>query len=165
MVATTIFSKLKTTLQRWFFLDLFKGLQVTGKHFFRRKNTVHYPDESVPKAANYRGLLALRRYPSGEDRCIACKLCEAACPAMAITIESEQRATDNARKASRFDIDLSKCMFCGLCEEACPVDAIVATSESNYHFTDLESHVVNKQQLLAIGDQYEHSIIKVKTIS
>ena len=139
------------------------GLKVTAKQMLAPKVTVQYPEESTPKAPNYRGLLALRRYPSGEDRCIACKLCEAACPAMAITIVAEEREGDGARRASRFEIDLSKCMFCGLCEEACPVDAIVATRESNYHFTDVESHVLNKQQLLAIGDKHEENFIKVKT--
>ena len=103
--------------------ELFKGMSVTGRYMFARKITVQYPEEKTPQSFRFRGLHALRRYPTGEERCIACKLCEAVCPALAITIESDQR-DDGSRRTTRYDIDLTKCIFCGFCEEACPVDAI-----------------------------------------
>ena len=109
--------------------EMFKGMRVTGKHFFTRKSTVQYPEEKTPQSPRFRGLHALRRYPNGEERCIACKLCEAVCPALAITIESEQRA-DGSRRTTRYDIDMVKCIYCGLCQEACPVDAIFALDET-----------------------------------
>ncbi len=147
-------------IQKLFLWDLLKGLKLTAKQFFARKITIQYPEECTPKSARFRGLHALCRYPNGEEKCIACKLCEAACPAVAITIESEMRSTDNTRRASKFEIDLSKCMFCGLCEQTCPVDAIVETYYSNYHFEDRESQILTKQKLLALGLQYETHIIK-----
>ena len=113
-------------------LELFKGLALTGRHLFRRKITVQFPEEKTPMSPRFRGLHALRRYPNGEERCIACKLCEAVCPALAIHIESEQR-DDGTRRTTRYDIDLTKCIFCGFCEEACPVDAIVETRIFEYH--------------------------------
>ncbi|HEX5674309.1 MAG TPA: NADH-quinone oxidoreductase subunit NuoI, partial [Azonexus sp.] len=112
--------------------ELLKGMSVTGKYFFARKITVQYPEEKTPQSARFRGLHALRRYPNGEERCIACKLCEAICPALAITIEAEPR-DDGSRRTTRYDIDLTKCIFCGFCEEACPVDAIVETRIYEYH--------------------------------
>ncbi len=115
-----------------FLLELWKGLSVTGRYLFGRKITVQYPEEKTPLSPRFRGLHALRRYANGEERCIACKLCEAVCPALAITIESEPRG-DGTRRTTRYDIDLSKCIFCGFCEEACPVDSIVETDFFEYH--------------------------------
>ena len=137
--------------------ELFKGLQLTGIHLFRRKITVMYPEEKTPKSPRFRGLHALRRYPNGEERCIACKLCEAVCPALAITIESEQR-DDGTRRTTRYDIDLIKCIYCGFCEESCPVDSIVETDIHEFHFENRGETVYTKAMLLAIGDKYEASI-------
>ena len=123
---------LKDFLSSFLLLELFKGMAVTGKYFFARSITVQFPEEKTPQSPRFRGLHALRRYPNGEERCIACKLCEAVCPALAITIESEQRA-DGTRRTTRYDIDLTKCIFCGLCEESCPVDSIVETRILEYH--------------------------------
>ena len=137
--------------------ELLKGMSVTGKYFFARKITVQYPDEKTPQSPRFRGLHALRRYPNGEERCIACKLCEAVCPALAITIESEQRA-DGTRRTTRYDIDLTKCIFCGFCEESCPVDSIVETRLFEYHGERRGDLVYTKEMLLAIGDRYERQI-------
>jgi NADH-quinone oxidoreductase subunit I len=138
--------------------ELLKGMSVTGKYLFARKITVQFPEEKTPQSNRFRGLHALRRYPNGEERCIACKLCEAVCPAMAITIESEQRANDNSRRTTRYDIDLTKCIFCGFCEEACPVDAIVETRIFEYHGETRGDLYYTKQMLLANGDRYEDQI-------
>ena len=137
--------------------ELLKGLRLTGRHMFKRKVTVMYPEEKTPKSPRFRGLHALRRYPNGEERCIACKLCEAVCPALAITIESEQRA-DGTRRTTRYDIDLVKCIYCGFCEESCPVDSIVETDMHEFHFETREETVYTKAMLLAIGDKYEAEI-------
>lgn len=137
--------------------ELVKGLMVTGRHLFSPKITVQYPEEKTPKSPRFRGLHALRRYPNGEERCIACKLCEAVCPALAITIESEERE-DGTRRTTRYDIDLFKCIYCGFCEEACPVDSIVETDIHEFHFDSREGHVITKERLLAIGDEYEARI-------
>ena len=137
--------------------ELFKGMALTGRHFWQRKITVQFPEEKTPQSNRFRGLHALRRYPNGEERCIACKLCEAICPAMAITIESEQR-DDGSRRTSRYDIDLTKCIFCGFCEEACPVDAIVETRVFEYHGEERGDLYYTKQMLLAVGDRYEAQI-------
>lgn len=137
--------------------ELLMGLKLTGKYFFARKITVQYPEEKTPQSPRFRGLHALRRYPNGEERCIACKLCEAVCPALAITIDSEQRA-DGTRRTTRYDIDLFKCIYCGFCEESCPVDSIVETRIFEYHFEKRGDNIINKQQLLAIGDQHEKQI-------
>ena len=134
--------------------ELFKGLSLTGRHLFKRKITVMYPEEKTPMSPRFRGLHALRRYPNGEERCIACKLCEAVCPALAITIESEQR-TDGTRRTTRYDIDLIKCIFCGMCEESCPVDSIVETRFIEYHGESRGDLLYTKPMLLAIGDKYE----------
>ena len=142
-----------------FLKELVKGLALTGRHFFARKITVQFPEEKTPQSPRFRGLHALRRYPNGEERCIACKLCEAICPAMAITIESEQR-DDGTRRTSRYDIDLTKCIFCGFCEEACPVDAIVETRIFEYHGERRGDLYYTKQMLLANGDRYEDQIAK-----
>ena len=119
-------NKIKQYLNSLFLLELMRGLYLTGRHLFRRKITVQYPEEKTPQSHRFRGLHALRRYPNGEERCIACKLCEAVCPANAITIESEARE-DGSRRTTQYDIDLTKCIFCGFCEVSCPVDSIVET--------------------------------------
>ena len=146
-----------------FLKELLKGLALTGRHLFARKITVQFPDEKTPQSSRFRGLHALRRYPNGEERCIACKLCEAICPAMAITIESEQR-DDGSRRTSRYDIDLTKCIFCGFCEEACPVDAIVETRVFEYHGEKRGDLYYTKQMLLAVGDRYEAQIAKDREV-
>ncbi len=138
-------------------LELFQGLWLTLKYLFRPKYTLMYPMEKTPQSPRFRGLHALRRYPNGEERCIACKLCEAVCPALAITIDSEQRA-DGTRRTTRYDIDLFKCIYCGFCEESCPVDSIVETHILEYHFDQRGQNVVTKSQLLAIGDRFEADI-------
>lgn len=137
--------------------ELLKGLRLTGKHLFVKKITIQYPEQKTPKSVRFRGLHAQRRYPNGEERCIACKLCEAVCPAAAITIESEERE-DGTRRTTRYDIDLFKCIYCGFCEEACPVDAIVETDIHEFHFEDPIDKVITKEQLLAIGDKHEAEI-------
>ena len=137
--------------------ELRKGLMLTGRYLFARKVTVMYPEEKTPKSVRFRGLHALRRYPNGEERCIACKLCEAVCPALAIHIESEQRQ-DGTRRTTRYDIDLVKCIYCGFCEESCPVDSIVETDIHEWHFESRNETVYTKPMLLAIGDKYEADI-------
>ena len=151
----------RDTFNSFFLVELVKGLALTGKHAFRRKITVQYPEEKTPLSPRFRGLHALRRYPNGEERCIACKLCEAVCPAMAITIESEQR-DDGTRRTTRYDIDLTKCIFCGLCEESCPVDSIVETSIFEYHGEKRGDLYFTKEMLLAVGDRYEKDIAATK---
>ena len=140
-----------------FLFELLMGLSVTGRYFFKRKFTLMYPEQKAPVSPRFRGLHALRRYPNGEERCIACKLCEAVCPALAITIDSTQR-DDGTRRTTRYDIDLFKCIYCGFCEESCPVDSIVETDIHEFHFENRGEHIVTKQQLLAIGDRFEEQI-------
>ncbi len=142
-----------------FLLELIKGLRVTGRYFFKKKITVQYPEEKTPQSQRFRGLHALRRYPNGEERCIACKLCEAVCPAVAITIESEERE-DGSRRTTQYDIDLSKCIYCGFCEESCPVDAIVETRIFEYHGEQRSDLIMTKEMLLEVGDQAEEQIAK-----
>ena len=137
--------------------ELLKGLSVTLRNFFRRSVTLYYPEEKTPQSHRFRGLHALRRYPNGEERCIACKLCEAVCPALAITIDSTQRE-DGTRRTTRYDIDLFKCIYCGFCEESCPVDSIVETDILEFHFEKRGEHIMTKEKLLAVGDRYEESI-------
>ena len=137
--------------------ELVKGLRLTGAYLIDRKITVQYPEEKTPQSPRFRGLHALRRYPNGEERCIACQLCEAVCPAVAITIESEQRE-DGTRRTTRYDIDLAKCIFCGFCEESCPVDAIVETRHFEYHGEQRGDLLITKEQLLANGDRFEEQI-------
>jgi NADH-quinone oxidoreductase subunit I len=134
--------------------ELLKGMRLTGRHLFDDKYTLEYPEEKAPQSPRFRGLHALRRYPNGEVRCIACKLCEAVCPALAITIESEQR-DDGTRRTTRYDIDLFKCIYCGFCEESCPVDSIVETRIHEYHFERRGEQVIHKDELLAMGEKYE----------
>jgi len=141
--------------------EMFKGLRLTGKYLFRRKVTLRYPHETTPTSPRFRGLHALRRYPNGEERCIACKLCEAVCPALAITIESVERE-DGSRRTTRYDIDYAKCIFCGLCEESCPVDSIVETHINAYHAEKRGDLYYTKDMLLAIGDQYEPEIARAR---
>ena len=138
-------------------LELIQGLGLTLRYLFRPKYTLMYPMEKFPQSPRFRGLHALRRYPNGEERCIACKLCEAVCPALAITIDSTRRE-DGTRRTTRYDIDLFKCIYCGFCEESCPVDSIVETHVLEYHFDKREQSVVTKPQLLAIGDRLEAEI-------
>ena len=141
----------------WLLADFFKGFGVGMKYFFRPKTTLNYPHERSPLSPRFRGEHALRRYPNGEERCIACKLCEAVCPALAITIDSEQRA-DGTRRTTRYDIDLTKCIFCGFCEESCPVDSIVETHVLEYHGEKRGDLYYTKEMLLAVGDRYEADI-------
>jgi NADH-quinone oxidoreductase subunit I len=142
------------TLTLW---ELLQGLSVTLRNFFRKKITVQYPEEKTPQSVRFRGLHALRRYPNGEERCIACKLCEAVCPALAITIESDV-GPDGTRRTTRYDIDLFKCIYCGFCEEACPVDAIVETRIHEYHMENRGENIMTKDKLLAVGERYEAMI-------
>lgn len=133
------------------------GFAVTLSHIFKEPATINYPFEKGPLSPRFRGEHALRRYPSGEERCIACKLCEAVCPAQAITIEAEERL-DGSRRATRYDIDLSKCIFCGYCQEACPVDAIVEGPNFEYSTETREELIYNKEKLLTNGDRWEPEI-------
>jgi NADH-quinone oxidoreductase subunit I len=152
---------LRHYLKSFLFLELLKGLSVTWRLMLSRKITVQYPEEKTPMSPRFRGLHALRRYPNGEERCIACKLCEAVCPAMAITIESEQR-DDGTRRTTRYDIDMTKCIFCGFCEEACPVDSIVETHIFEYHGEQRGDLLYTKEMLLAVGDRYEREIAEAR---
>ena len=139
--------------------DLLKGLTVTGRYFFKKKITIQYPEEKTPVSPRFRGIHALRRYPNGEERCIACKLCEAVCPALAITIDSEPRE-DGTRRTTLYEVDLFKCVYCGFCEESCPVDSIVLTDIADFHMENRGEQILTKDKLLAIGDKYEAQIAK-----
>jgi NADH-quinone oxidoreductase subunit I len=150
-------ARVKDIASGFMLVELLKGLKLTGRFLFSRKITVMYPEEKTPASPRMRGLHALRRYPNGEERCIACKLCEAVCPALAITIESDER-DDGTRRTTRYDIDLVKCIFCGLCEESCPVDSIVETRFIEYHGESRGDLLYTKPMLLAIGDKYEAEI-------
>jgi NADH-quinone oxidoreductase subunit I len=150
---------IKSFFDTFLLVELVKGMALTGKFLFSRKITVQFPEEKTPQSPRFRGLHAQRRYPNGEERCIACKLCEAVCPAMAIKIESEQRA-DGTRRTTVYDIDLTKCIFCGFCEEACPVDAIVETRILEYHGEKRGDLYYTKDMLLAVGDKYEEQIAR-----
>jgi len=150
---------IKSFFDTFLLVELVKGMALTGKFLFSRKITVQFPEEKTPQSPRFRGLHAQRRYPNGEERCIACKLCEAVCPAMAIKIESEQR-DDGTRRTTVYDIDLTKCIFCGFCEEACPVDAIVETRILEYHGEKRGDLYYTKDMLLAVGDKYEEQIAR-----
>ena len=152
-------ARLGELFRSFLLLELVRGLMLTGRHLFARKITVQFPEEKTPASPRMRGLHALRRYPNGEERCIACKLCEAVCPALAIDIESEARA-HGTRRTTRYDIHLVKCIFCGFCEEACPVDPIVETRIIEYHGEKRGDLYYTKPMLLAVGDRYEESIAR-----
>ena len=152
---------IKHYIQSFTLWELFKGMMLTGRYLFARKVTVQYPEEKTPMSTRFRGLHAQRRYANGEERCIACKLCEAVCPALAITIDATTRE-DGSRRTSRYDIDLFKCIFCGFCEEACPVDAIVETQIFEYHFEKRGEQIMTKEKLLAVGDKHEKEIAACK---
>jgi NADH-quinone oxidoreductase subunit I len=143
--------------------ELIKGMTVTWRMFLSPKYTLNYPEERAPQSPRFRGLHAQRRYPNGEERCIACKLCEAVCPAVCITIDSEV-ADDGTRRTSRYDIDLFKCIYCGFCEEACPVDAIVLTRIHEYHMEHRGENIMSKDKLLAVGERYEAMIAADKAV-
>ena len=147
-------NSMKQIFKSLFLLELLKGMSLTGRYYFRKKFTLYYTEEKTPQSARFRGLHAQRRYDNGEERCIACKLCEAVCPALAITIESAERE-DGSRRTTRYDIDLFKCIYCGFCEEACPVDAIVETRHLEYHFENRGENIMTKEKLLRNGDMYE----------
>ena len=149
------------TIKAFTLWEFVKAHALTLKYFFKPKATINYPFEKAPTSPRFRGEHALRRYPNGEERCIACKLCEAICPAQAITIEAEPRE-DGSRRTTRYDIDLVKCIYCGFCEESCPVDSIVETDMHEFHFESREETVYTKSMLLAIGDKYEKQIAEAR---
>ena len=153
-------ARVKDLLNTWLLLELGRGLALTGRHLFARKVTVQFPEEKTPQSPRFRGLHALRRYPNGEERCIACKLCEAICPAQAITIEAGPRRNDGTRRTVRYDIDMVKCIYCGLCQEACPVDAIVEGPNFEFATETREELYYDKAKLLANGDRWEREIAK-----
>lgn len=147
-------SFLSRTVRAFLLVEILQGMGLTLKYFFRPKATVNYPMEKGPLSPRFRGEHALRRYPNGEERCIACKLCEAICPALAITIEAEPR-TDGSRRTTRYDIDMTKCIYCGYCQEACPVDAIVEGPNFEFATETREELLYNKEKLLANGERWE----------
>ena len=153
--------RIREFFKSFLLFELVKGLAVTGRHLFARKVTIQFPEEKTPATPRFRGLHALRRYPNGEERCIGCKLCEAICPALAITIETAER-DDGTRRTTRYDIDLTKCIFCGMCEESCPVDSIVETHLLEYHGEKRGDLYYTKEMLLAVGDKYEAEIAKAR---
>ena len=153
---------IKRFFKTYLLIELLRGMALTWKVLFTPKVTLRYPEEKTPLSPRFRALHALRRYPNGEERCIGCKLCEAVCPALAITIESEPRE-DGSRRTTKYEIDLFKCIYCGFCEEACPVDAIVETRIMHYHFEHRGQQIMTKEKLLALGDRYEEMIAKDKT--
>ena len=144
-------------IKAFFLIDFMKAFYLAQKYFFKSKSTINYPFERGKLSPRFRGEHALRRYPSGEERCIGCKLCEAVCPAQAITIETEPR-NDGTRRTTRYDIDMVKCIYCGLCEESCPVDAIVEGPNFEFATETREELMYNKEQLLSNGDRWEHEI-------
>lgn len=144
-------------IKRLFLWELFQGMSVTGRYLFAKKITLQYPEEKTPLSPRFRGHHALRRYPNGEERCIACKLCEAVCPALAITIEAAPRE-DGSRRTTRYEIDMVKCIFCGFCEESCPTDSIVETNWFEYHGQQRGDLLMTKDKLLALGDRLETQI-------
>jgi NADH dehydrogenase (ubiquinone) Fe-S protein 8 len=150
-------SAIDKAVHLFFFTEILRGMWIVLENFFRPPYTIMYPFEKGPLSPRFRGEHALRRYPSGEERCIACKLCEAICPAQAITIESEARM-DGSRRTTKYDIDMTKCIYCGFCQEACPVDAIVETQNQEYSTETREELLYNKEKLLANGDRAEAEI-------
>lgn len=154
-----MWKQIKQLIKSVTFVDFLTGMRITGKYFWKKKFTIQYPEEKTPTSPRFRGLHALRRYPNGEERCIACKLCEAVCPALAISIDSEPRP-DGSRRTTKYEIDLFKCIYCGFCEEACPVDSIVLTNNADFHIEHRGDNIITKETLLAIGDKYEADIAK-----
>src|SRR6201985_2830129 len=150
---------LLNALKAFLLLDIIKGFSITFANMFRKKFTILYPFAATPISPRMRGEHALRRYPNGEERCIACKLCEAVCPAQAITIEAEPRA-DGSRRTTRYDIDMTKCIYCGFCQEACPVDAIVEGPNTEFTVETREELYYDKAKLLANGDRWEREIAR-----
>ena len=150
-----IFNYLKSLM----LIEFIKGMGLTLTYMFKPKYNVNYPFEKFPQSSRFRGLHALRRYPNGEERCIACKLCEAICPAQAITIDAEPRE-DGSRRTTRYDIDMTKCIYCGFCQEACPVDAIVEGPNFEFATETREELLFNKEKLLANGDRWEREIAR-----
>lgn len=150
---------MKKFLKSFLLLELLAGMFLTLKYFFKKKVTINYPFEKGKISPKFRGEHALRRYPSGEERCIACKLCEAICPAQAIIIEAEARE-DGSRRTTRYDIDMTKCIYCGLCQEACPVDAIVETPNFEFASYTHENLLYNKERLLKNGEKWEEQILQ-----
>ena len=144
-------------LKQFFLTEIFAGMFLTLKYFFKKKVTLNYPYQKSPVSPRFKGEHALRRYPNGEERCIACKLCEAVCPAQAITIEAQERS-DGIRKTTKYDIDMIKCIYCGLCQEACPVDAIVQSSNFDFSTETRYELYYNKEKLLANGDKFEYML-------
>ena len=158
-VATDLTSIVDASANTLFLTELFRGMSLTLKYFFDTKVTINYPFEKGPLSPRFRGEHALRRYPTGEERCIACKLCEAICPAQAITIDAEERE-DGSRRTTKYDIDMTKCIYCGFCQEACPVDAIVEGPNFEYATYSHEELLYDKEKLLANGDKWEKEIAK-----
>ena len=150
-------SALANVVRSMFLTELLSGMGMTFMYMFRKRKTLNYPYEKGKLSPRFRGEHALRRYPNGEERCIACKLCEAVCPALAITIESEPRE-DGSRRTTRYDIDMTKCIYCGLCQEACPVDAIVEGPNFEFATETREELFYNKEKLLANGERWEAEI-------
>jgi len=156
-----VLERIRDFFNTFLLVELAKGMAVTGRYLFARKITIQFPEEKTPMSPRFRGLHALRRYPNGEERCIGCKLCEAVCPALAITIETAERE-DHTRRTTRYDIDLTKCIFCGFCEESCPVDSIVETHILEYHGEKRGDLYYTKEMLLAVGDRYEAEIARAR---
>lgn len=150
--------KIKSWMKNWILWEIACGMWTTLKYFFKPKVTLNYPHEKGPLSPRFRGEHALRRYPNGEERCIACKLCEAICPAQAIVIEADERSEDQSRRTTRYDIDMTKCIYCGLCQEACPVDAIVEGPNFEFATYTREELFYDKERLLANGDRWEKEI-------
>ena len=157
------FKNIINDLKKYFLIEIFKGLFLTFKYLFKKKVTINYPYEKGKISSRFRGEHALRRYPNGEERCIACKLCEAICPAQAIKIEAEPRE-DGSRRTTRYDIDMTKCIYCGFCAEACPVDAIVEGPNFEFATETREELFYDKEKLLANGDRWEEQIALAQKI-